>query len=521
MRLIGLDVGTTRCKVAAFEQDGALVASASREYDVSMPQAGWAEQDAEAVWRLVQDAMREVLAALSLAWTCSDEVEALSLSVQGEAVMPLDGAGHALRPAILGMDTRTAAQNTWLRARFDERALFNCTGMPVHTINTLPKLLWLQKHEPEVWERADRFALYEDFLIQRMTGEPVVSRCLASRTQLFDLRAGTWATALLEAAGLTPSRLPRARPSGEAVGPMRPDLAAALGFASPPLVVTGGHDQACGALGVGLTRSGLAMVSTGTAEVVEVALTERALAEPALNEILYAGNISIYWHTVDGLYLAMTLNHSGGLILRWFRDRFGEEEMARARRFVTQAGGQSAGGADAYDFLLQGASPEPTGLLLLPHFAGSGTPTFDTNSKGALLGLTFSTTKTEVAKAILEGLTFELRVNLDLLRDGGVAIDELRAIGGGARSDLWLQLKADITGIPVVVPQVTDASCWGAALLAGAGAGAFGDLKRVAEDTVQLARRFEPDPDRSARYAERYALYSELYPALGDLLHRM
>jgi len=176
---------------------------------------------------------------------------------------------------------------------------------------------------------------------------------------------------------------------------------------------------------------------------------------------------------------------------------------------------------DAYDLLLAGAGPEPTGLLLLPHFAGSGTPVFDAASKGAILGLTFGTTKVEVAKAILEGLTFELRTNLDLLRDGGVLIEELRAIGGGARSDLWLQLKADITGIPVVAPVVTDAACWGAALLAGYGAGCFKSVATAALEGARLRRRFEPDPRSTACYDERYALYRELYPSLRELLHRL
>jgi xylulokinase len=293
---------------------------------------------------------------------------------------------------------------------------------------------------------------------------------------------------------------------------MHPTLAADLGFARPPVVVTGGHDQACGALGVGLTTPGLAMVSTGTAEVVEV-----ALAAPVINAALYEGNISVYVHTVPELYLAMTLNHSGGMLLRWFRDTFGREETVAAALFAERGEDRP----DAYDLLLADAAPEPTSLLLLPHFAGSGTPTVDTASKGALLGLTFATSKADVAKAILEGLTFELRLNLDLLREGGVAVQELRAIGGGARSDLWLQLKADVTGVPVAAPRVTDAACWGAALLAGYGAGCFARLEDAAAGAVELERRFEPCQARAARYAERYALYRELYPTLKELLHRV
>jgi len=505
MRLIGLDIGTTGCKAALFEEDGTLVGSARREYAVDIPQPSWAEQDAELVWRLAQDALREVIAGIAEDWACGDEIEAIGLSVQGEAVMPVDAAGLALRPAILGMDTRTSPQNRRLVEQLGARALFDQTGMPVHTINTLPKLLWLREHEPALWSSADRFLLYEDYIINKMTGQAAISRCLASRTQLCDLHTGAWDETLLGTVGLTPERLAPVTESGRPVARMRTDLAADLGFARPPLVVTGGHDQACGALGVGLTQPGLAMVSTGTAEVVEV-----ALGAPVVNETLYEGNISIYAHTVSGLHLAMTLNHSGGLLLRWFRDTLGKDVVEHA----------IASGPDPYDLLLADVPEDPTGLLLLPHFAGSGTPTFDTASKGAILGLTFGTTRSEMAKAVLEGVTFELRTNLDLLQTAGIAIDELRAIGGGARSDVWLQLKADITGIPVVKPRLTDAACWGAALLAGAGAGRRDDLAIWASEAVHLERRFEPNARRSAQYEDRYALYTEVYPTLAPLLHR-
>jgi xylulokinase len=501
MPLAGMDIGTTGCKAAIFDEEGILLSSASREYSVDIPQPTWAEQDAEKVWRLAQDALREAIATAGV-----PQIAAIGLSVQGEAVMPVDEQGRALRPAILGMDSRTGEQNAWLCERFGAEHLFERTGMPVHTVNTLPKLLWLKQHEPDLWARANRFLLYEDFLIQKMTGRVVISRCLASRTQLFDIPDDRWSPEILEALELEPDRLATVKPSGVAAGQMHPGLAEALGLSKAPLVVTGGHDQACGALGVGLTRPGLAMASTGTAEVVEV-----ALAAPALNETLYRGDISVYAHTVPGLYLAMTLNHSGGLVLRWFRDTLGQEEIREAQ----------ASGQDAYELLLRNAPPGPTSLLLLPDFAGSGTPTFDTGSKGAILGLTFATEKSDLAKAILEGLTFELRLNLDLLKDGGVSIDELRAIGGGARSELWLQLKADITGVPVVAPRITEAASWGAALLAGMGAGHFASAAEAAEETIQLERRFEPDPERMALYEERLALYREVYPALKGIHHRM
>jgi xylulokinase len=499
--LIGLDVGTTGCKAVVFDETGALLASASREYPVELPQPTWAEQDIEAVWDLALMSIGEAVTAAGVR-----EVAAVGLSVHGEAVTPVDTALRPLRPTILGMDTRTDQQNAWLRERFGAQALFERTGMPVHTINTLPKLLWIRELEPDVWAAADRFLLVEDFLIARMTGRPVISSCLASRTQMFDLEAGGWSGEILDALELSPRRLAEVAPSGTIVGRFSDALTEQLGLRAAPGVVTGGHDQACGALGVGLTRPGLAMVSTGTAEVVEVALGSAVVSAP-----LYEGNISVYRATVPGLFLAMTLNHSGGLALRWFRDGFCEPQLARA----------SDEGGDAYDLILEGASADPSGLLVLPHFAGAGTPTFDTSSRGAILGLTFSTTRRDLAKAILEGLTYELRLNLDLLRDGGVGIDVLRAIGGGARSKLWLQLKADITGIPVITPRITEAAAFGAALLAGAGAGLWGSAAEGAERFLELTDTYEPDAGRHAAYTELYERYREVYPAVAPISRRL
>jgi xylulokinase len=499
--LIGLDVGTSGCRAVVFGLDGRLLAAAGREYAVDLPRLGWAEQDSDTVWRLALEAMREAVARSG-----STAVAAIGLSVHGEAVTPLDAEGRPLRPTILGMDTRTGEQNAWLREHLGARPLFERTGMPIHTINTLPKLLWIREHEPGVWRDAARFALVEDLLIGRMTGRWVLSECLASRTQLADLADGGWDPGILDALGLDAGRLGEIRPSGHVAGPLTAELTASLGLARPPLVVTGGHDQACGALGAGLTRPDLASVSTGTAEVVEV-----ALGSPVVSGPLYEGNISVYRHVLPGLFLAMTLNHSGGLSLRWFRDAFCEPQVAEAARL----------GQDPYDAILAGAPDGPTDLLVLPHFSGSGTPTFDTASRGAMLGLTFATTRADVARAILEGLTFELRLNLELLREGGVRIDLLRAIGGGARSALWLQLKADITGIPVVAPRITEAAAFGAALLAGAGAGLIASARDGADRLVEVSATYQPDAVRHAAYGARFEAYRELYPALAPISHRL
>jgi len=277
-----------------------------------------------------------------------------------------------------------------------------------------------------------------------------------------------------------------------------------VGLSESVLVATGGHDQACAALGSGVIKPGLAMVSTGTAEVVEV-----AMASPVVDRKLREGNISIYRHVVPDLYLAMTLNHSGGLTLRWFRDTLCRDQLAHATET----------GRDAYDAILAAAPEGPTDLLVLPHFAGAGTPLLDTGSKGAIVGLTFATTQAEIAKAILEGLTFELRANLELLRDAGIRLSELHAVGGGARSTLWLQLKADICQQRLCVPRVTEAACLGAAILAAVAAGDYPDIPAAADDAVCIDGAVEPAPERRCQYDRKYESYQQLYPALKGI-HR-
>lgn len=502
MSIIGLDVGTTGCKAIVFNDEGDILGQATREYPVLTPRPSWAEQDAEAVWKLAWEALGEAVSKAG-----DDAPVAMALSVQGEAVIPVDRDGGVLRPAILGMDARTGAENEWLAERFGPEELFQRTGMPIHTVNTLPKLLWIQRHEPEIWRTADQFLLYEDFLLRRLGGEASISHCLASRTQMYDLAQGDWADDLLNACEIERERLASLAPQeGGVVGRLRRELADELGLPEELLLVSGGHDQACAALGSGVVEAGLAMDSTGTAEVVEVAMDT-----PVLNERLRRGDISIYRHVVPGFYLAMTLNHSGGLLLRWFRDTLSKAAVERAR----------ATDQDAYDLILSDAPDGPTDLLVLPHFAGKGTPGFDTSSRGAIVGLSFSTTHGDIAKAILEGLTFELRANIDLLRDAGIAIEELHAVGGGARSPLWLQLKADVCGVPLRVPRVIEAACLGAALLAGVGSGRYADLAAAVERTVRLEQRLEPKSQASNAYDEIYQVYRQLYPTLIPLQRQL
>ena len=304
------------------------------------------------------------------------------------------------------------------------------------------------------------------------------------------------------------------------VGALDKILARQIGISGEILLVSGGHDQACAALGSGVIRPGLAMVSTGTAEVVEV-----AMASPVLNESLRQGGISIYRHVVPGLYLAMTLNHSGGLTLRWFRDTLCRDKCLESSPLSVPGSQLEADNRqlttencrDAYDLILAEAPAGPTDLMVLPHFSGAGTPLIDVRSRGAILGMTFATTQAEIAKALLEGLTYELRTNLELLRDARIRLDELHAVGGGARSQMWLQMKADICQVRLRVPRMTEAACLGAAILAAVGARICPDIASCVGRAVHFDRTMEPEPGRASQYDRRYRLYRKLYPALRPL----
>ncbi len=499
MSVMGLDIGTMGCKAILFDDELKVLKAADREYPVLAPRPNLAEQDAGHVWEMALVCLREVLAG------GSEHPRALALSVQGEAIIPVNRNGMPIRNAILGMDKRTTAENQWLIEQFGGAELFGRTGIPPLAMNPITKLLWLQRHEPETWRSADAFLLYEDYFLRRLGGETFISPCLASRTQMADIHTGGWMDDVLERCRIETAKLARIAEGGGPLATLRPAVKEVLGLKHDVMLVSGGHDQACAALGSGVIEPGLAMVSTGTAEVIEV-----AMASPSLDSQLQKAGISIYRHVVPGLYLAMTLNHSGGLSLRWFRDTLCRDKVEQAR----------AEEKDPYDLIL-GDKSGSCDLLMLPHFSGAGTPLSDPTSRAAILGMSFATTQMDIGRAILEGLTFEYRTNLDLLKAAGVSVNQLHAVGGGAKSRLWLQLKADIGRVALRVPRVTEAACLGAAMLAAVGAGVFADLRAAVRAGVAFDAEIKPDAKQMVRYEAKYKLYVGLYEWLIPVHRRI
>jgi sugar (pentulose or hexulose) kinase len=497
MRLLGLDIGTTGCKAIVFDDAGTILGTGFHEYGVRCDEPAMAEQDAESVWGLARQAIASAIAASG-----TRDVAALSLSVQGDAVILIDRDGRAIYPAVLGMDYRSAAQARGCEERRGAFDLFERTGMRAHPMNSLPKILWLRDRRPAVFERAWKVVTYADFILHKLGADPAIDHTMASRTMAFDLHERAWSRSILESVGLDPARLGRPVPSGTVVGALRPELVAEFGLSEAPMLVAGGHDQPCAALGAGMVRPGLGVVSTGTAEVLST-----AFEQPVLTRAMFDSFYPCSLHAKPGMFFTFALNHTAGILLQWYRDQFAAVEVADARAL----------GRGAYGLIDERMPDGPAPVLVLPHFNGSGTPTCDLQSKGAVVGLTLATTRHELAKAILESLVFELALNLETMDATGIAVRELVAAGGGSKSALWLQLKADILNRPIRTLRCTEAACLGAALLAGHAAGAYASLDEAVARTVRYERLYEPRPEMAARYKARLALYRQLHPALRPL----
>ena len=497
MSLMSIDIGTTGCKVIAFTAEAEIIASAYREYPLIHPKPGWLELDSNDVWEKVASAVREVTAA-----TKRDPVRALAVCSQGEAVTPVAKDGTILDNTILTFDSRTAGlEKRWVE-RFGRENVLRITGIPPSHISTTPKLLWLKENKPEVYGKAWKFLFYEDFAYFKLGLDPAIDLSLAGRSMMLDIEKGDWSEEMLGEIGFDKERLARVLPSGSEVGRIGKKAAKELGLPEGALAVAGGHDQPAGALGSGVIAPNLAMDATGTVECITAAFTEHIV-----NEKMVENNFCSYPHTVDGMYVCLAYNFTGGCLLRWFRDTFGEVEVAEAERQ----------GVDPYEVLLSKIPEEPTRLLLLPHFTSTGTPYLDPNPTGAIIGLDLSTKKEEIVKAILEGVTLELKLNMHLMREAGMEVNELRAIGGGAKSEKWLQLKADVFDREVLSLDVSEAASLAMAMLAGVAVGEYKDVQEAVGLLVKEKKRFFPNKEKVRRYEEMFEKYRKLYPLMKQI----
>jgi xylulokinase len=469
---VGIDVGTSGVKGLAIASDGSVLATAEQGYPLSTPAPGWSEQDPEDWWRAAESVLRELRAR-------AGEPAGIGLSGQMHGLVALDDGDRVLRPAILWNDQRTAGECAEIEQTIGLTRLIGLTGNRALPGFTAPKLVWLRHHEPDVYARIKRIALPKDYVRLRLCGEHATDVSDASGTLLLDVAARQWSEAVIDALGLERAWLPRALESPEVSGHTRDGIP----------VAAGGGDQAAGALGVGVDRPGPVSVVLGTSGVVFAALQHFA-ADPQ-------ARVHAFCHAVPNSWHAMGVMLSAAGSLRWLRDAI-------------------APGVP-YDELLAAAAAWPAGvegLLFLPYLAGERTPHADPDARGAFTGLSVRHDRGALVRAVLEGVAFGLRDSLDLICELGGKPSYGRVSGGGARSELWLQIVASVLELPLERVAVDEGAAFGAAILGGVAAGMWPDVHAAVGDTVKTRERIDPVPEWVSIYASARERYRALYPAL-------
>lgn len=503
--LLGIDIGTSELKAALFDEDGVEVATVAAEYHCDQPEPGFAELDPEVLWRNVCDAVRRLTTG-----PLRSEVCAAALSVHGESFVAVDRNGSAITPVILNVDSRGAVEMEELVATFGRAELYQKTGLPPHPMYTLPKIKWLRKHRGADCERVAQFLCLHEYLLSRITQSVFIDESLASRTLGFDVISGVWDDRLLAAAGVSASQMARASAGGVPAGHATRGAAREMGLPESVLWVTGGHDQACCSVGAGGLAAATAVDGTGTFECISVA-TEH----PLISEATARTNIPCERHTVPSRFLSLTYT-PGGLVLKWCRQQLPRDTAAPA----------GAPGRSVYDVMLADVPKEPTGLYFFPYLFGTGTPWLDSSARAAVCGMDFATSRESLVKAALEGVTYEMRQNLEILEQLGVPIKQITAVGGGAKSPVWLQLKADIFGREILALS-GEAACRGAAICAGVGSGVFSNFEEGITSALRHSNCYQPQEPARQRYDELFERYKEIsrrlygfsLPECGSAVH--
>ncbi|MFQ5807307.1 MAG: xylulokinase [Phycisphaerae bacterium] len=494
--LLGIDVGTTGSKALLIDVSGHLVAETTTEYPMSTPRPLWAEQDPTQWWSATAASIRRVL---EQSGADPEQIAGLGLTGQMHGLVLLDGKGDVLRPCIMWNDQRTGEQCTAITERVGTKRLLELTGNPVLPGFTAPKLVWVRENEPETYRKTTHVLLPKDYVRYRLTGEFFSEVSDASGTSMFDVGRRQWSDEMLAALDVPREWLPEVTESPVASAKVNAAAAKDAGLSAGTPVVGGGGDQAAQAIGSGIVNEGLVSVTLGTSGVV-FAASDSYRIEPQ-------GRLHAFCHAVPGKWHLMGVMLSAAGSFRWYRDTLGDTEVARAKQE----------NCDPYDLLTTSAAsvkPGCEGLLFLPYLTGERTPHPDPNARGVFFGLTLRHTKAHLTRAVLEGVTYGLRDSLELMRNLGISIAQVRASGGGARSQLWRQILADVFGIEIVTLNVTQGAAYGAALLAGVGVGAYRDVAAACEQVITVIGRTQSGP-AAAVYAAYYPRYRALYPALA------
>lgn len=497
--IIGLDLGTTALKIAIFDKSGKIIAVSTQEYPLLTPETDHVEVAPQTYWQSFKNGLDDLRQKTQFE---AEEVKALGFSAQGETLFFLDGKGDSLRNAIVWMDNRAQDEAQKLKAKFGDETCFKVTGqVSFEPCWPASKVLWVKENEPEVFSKIDKVLLIEDYFIYKLTGQYVAEGSLLTSTTYWDINTKDYWPEMLAFIGLTREQLPDIKESGEVVGTINKDVAEELGLSPKTKVTTGALDQAAGAIGVGNVKEG------GFSENIGAAL---AICVPVKEPIFDPnGDMPLHYFIQKDMYMVHTFT-TGGMTLKWFRDVFSQSEKTVAELL----------GTGAYDLLSQEAAtipPGSEGLVMLPHLTGSLAPDVNSKAKGVYYGFTLKHNRAHFVRAIFEAIGYIIRRNIDALANMGIDVTELRSLGGGSKSAVWNQVKADITGKTLITVDCEESACLGAAILAGKAIGLFPDIEKACQEMINEKERFEPNLENKEVYDRGYEHYQKLFKDLESM----
>lgn len=495
--LLGIDIGTSACKITVFDENGQVMANESGAYPVYYPQSGWAEQNPQEWWEAVCLTIRKVLDRGNIS---SKEIEGVGVDGQSWSSVFIDREGSVLSNTPIWMDTRAEDLCNRLKVQMGEERIFKLCGNPLEPCYTTPKILWYRKNNPELFKQVDKVLQSNSFIVMKLTGQ--ISQDLSQGYGLhcFDMHKGQWDDEMCRLLGIEKDILPDIYPCHQVAGKVSRQAAAACGLTEGTPVVAGGLDAACGTLGAGVIHSGETQEQGGQAGGMSICTdsyqTDRRLI--------------LSFHVVPGMWLLQGGTTGGGGVMRWLEQEFGDYE-----RVQEDSIGKSS--LEQFNDLAVKVPAGSGGMVFLPYMAGERSPVWDSKAKGMYYGLDFTKTKGHFIRSAMEGVAFSLKHNLDVAYEAGAAVKELFAVGGSANSVLWTQIKADVTGKPIFVPASDTATTLGAAILAGVGTGFYKDFDEAVKKTVRITRSHVPDRENHGVYEKNYEVYRGLYERLREL----
>lgn len=497
--ILAHDLGTTGNKASLYDRQGRVLASAFHGYGTEIPRVNWVEQNPEDWWQAVCVTTHQLLAAAKVQ---PREIACVAFSGQMMGCVAVDRQARPLRSALIWADMRAGAEAQTFVDRVGMAETYRITGHRASSSNSGAKILWVRNHQPELFAQAHKFLHAKDFIVARLTGNFVTDRSDASGMNLYDLQAGDWSDLILDAVGLERDVLPELHASTDVVGQVTARAAGETGLAAGTPVVIGGGDGCCAATGAGVVRAGSAYTYIGSSSWIALA-TPAPILDPAMRTFTFA-------HLAPGMFSPCGAMQAAGASYQWLRDNLCLPEQEAAARLKLSA-------YELMNLQVEGSPPGAHGLLFLPYLLGERSPRWNPAARGGFIGLTMRHTRADMIRAVLEGVTFNLRAILEAFREQGARAEAMRVIGGGARGRAWRQIMADIYGMPILRPALLEeATSLGAAVAGGVGVGLFPDFS-VAEKLTPIVDTIRPQADLGPLYDRLYALFNRAYDLIEPL----